>query len=268
MAEAAAEGPKTPALPHPLRRLLAYMIDKVFAWLLLGLIVAVTGLDTQDELMASPHKEFEINFSFSIQTSQFRPMLSLGTKTCGAPVPETRALLGQALDGTVTKANICISRIFGVPIGGFADLSLTKADGSSESGTVSLGTVEGPLVYADHLALVVMLAASWIGLVAKRRTPGKWLTGLKVTGRPLALVAREMIRMSPVLGLLLLSILPFGGGLPSLLIYGVALGIPAGLAIWLWLMPILRDEPYVPWDRWTGCRLTEADQEPVLEHPF
>ena len=264
------------ALPHPLRRLLAYWIDKVCAWVLLGLLMAVSGLDSIDTVVSMPSKDLSVGFAIGMISTEFRPFITLGTSTCGTPSPELQAALSQMVEGKVTEAQACLSRIFGVFVAGRTDVSVTAPDGAIRTAVIPLNP-KGLFSLVDLYAAFILLVFGWLGLATTRRTPGKWLMGLKVTGSPQAKLAREAIRLSPILAMLALGsgasllateVPALAAGWMQWGLLGIALLVPIGLWLWLWLKPLMAEVPYIPWDRWTGCRLSQGKDEPPPDLPF
>ena len=214
--------------------------------MLLGVIIAVLGLDANDELIEQPQKALSVGVSAKLDSTSYRPLLTLGTTTCGAPVERMHQVAKQILQAEVGTPSICASRIFGVFVGGALDVTATQADGTSRSGQLLVNATEGPLAHVVLLAALPMVTASWLCPAAFRRTPGKWLLDLKVSGRPMAKLARGAIRLSPVLTMMGLSLLmdppiPAPEGVQLLLSFLPSIaGI--GLVIWLWVKPLAADQ--------------------------
>ncbi|QUJ75418.1 RDD family protein [Sulfitobacter albidus] len=140
---------------------------------------------------------------------------------------------------------------------------------SQRSITVALDGSDSPttiLTPQSALNPLVLMLASALLLARRGRTPGKRLTGLRITGQGCAM-CREVRRLGPFvllgIGSTVLSVLPpdsladlppmaqiwvyVGGGVIVLLAF-----------VWLYVWPLLRWRGAMPYDRATGFRVVSA----------
>ena len=236
----------------PLLRLLAFMIDKVAAWAVLGLVIAIFGLDAFNDGLANPTSSFAASFDASLDSTEFRPLVQLGTTTCGEALPDTVKAIGALVpDAKISAVTSCMDRIYGVATGGRIDFTVTQGDGTQERVALDL-SMNGLLFrHIDAFALLCMLGLSSLGLAVFHTTPGKALCGIKVSGKAWAMPLREVIRLSPFLVAFLGSELRIS--LTEIRIESglglIAIVISAALFIGLWVYPVAKDHPQMPWDR-------------------
>ncbi|MCW1918401.1 hypothetical protein NX862_06535 [Rhodobacter sp. KR11] len=240
----------------PIQRVLAFMIDKMAAWALLGLIIAVTGLDTTNDSLTDPTSAFAASFDATLDSTEFRPMIRLGTTTCGAAVPDTVKAIGALVpEAKISAVTSCMDRISGVATGGRIDFTMTHGDGTQEPGALDISVNGLVFRHIDAFALLCLLGLSSLCLAVFHTTPGKALCGIKVSGKAWAMPLREVIRLSPFL----VSVL-WGSKLRlSLTEVGIetswgliAIAISAALVVGLWVVPVAKDHPLMPWDRIAG----------------
>ena len=236
----------------PVLRILAFMIDKMAAWAMLGLFIAVSGLDTANDSLTDPTSSFAASFDAALDSTEFRPLIQLGITTCGKAMTDTVKAIGALVpDAKISAVTSCMDRIYGVATGGRIDFTVTQGDGTQERVALDL-TMNGLLFHhIDAFALLCMLGLSSLGLAMFHTTPGKALCGIKVSGKAWAMPLREVIRLSPFLVAFLGSELHIN--LTEIRIESglglIAIVISAALFIGLWVYPVAKDHPQMPWDR-------------------
>lgn len=260
-----------PPIP-PVLRILAFMIDKTLIWASFGLVIALLG---QSPVLTETATEtsWKLRLDTTWVSSQFRPLITRTHETCLPGGPEDLAGLQRFYpEAEVTSALYCPQELYGVFVGSDVRLVLQPPTGPTIADTGQMIPDSLPWSQIDLLVALGFVLASWACLLVFGTTPGKALFGLRVTGSPLAKLGRETIRLSPVLltlilpGDLALGFLSIGWTGGALAIGGFLLGMAAKLALWVY--PVAKDHPLMPWDRWTGCRLVKAGEGPAGENPF
>lgn len=247
--------------PHLLRRLLAFLIDQIAAWALVGLVSALIAappghLDQPD----SDKVSVALNLSWS--GAEFRPAMQLVRLTC-YPWENTRfpalasVILPNGVAGTVAAHQACDTFLFGVFIGTSDVTTLTLEPGGTTVIASPPFRQTSPFGSVDLLVALGFLCMSWACLTLFGSTPGKLICGLRVQGSAQAKLLREVIRLSPVLLALLATatfsvdvMAPLTVHLGSITLAGTLFGITAKLAFWVY--PVMRGQALMPWDRIAG----------------
>jgi uncharacterized RDD family membrane protein YckC len=257
------------------RRLIAYGLDIVVAWVIAALLLAALATDDFDDAFVSEDGRKSSDVSFSFQTASFRPPLVYTTTRCGKFTGLETEIASTVAPATVTEMQLCILRLYGIPNAVWADVTL---DDTAAAGELAGKTVLVPLEikngfrFADVLAFGLFFAISVASLWLIRTTPGKWMMGLRVQGAPrIPTLRREVIRTLPHI---LCVVVIFGMNeavranpellqtlyVPGLVVSGA--GILCAAVLWLW--PMLRWRGAMPYDRWLG--LTVVRRSRITPH--
>lgn len=233
--------------PHPLRRLVAFLIDQMAAWALPGLLTS--ALHAPPDRGVQPESD-HVSGTVSLPWTgpQFRPLLGLWRQTCypwhdeGFLVSAFVAL-PEGTSGKVTDTQDCDRFLDGVFIGAFQVITVALTDGRPL--VMATPALPMPRPAPDLLAALCLVISSWFCLVIFGSTPGKALVRLRVSGGLLPKALHETIRTSPVLCALLLGEVASPG-----------LAISAGLALMMGLSFLAR-RAVMPWDRIAGTSIGE-----------
>jgi uncharacterized RDD family membrane protein YckC len=249
------------------RRLWAYAVDVCLAWLIAVALLAVIDDDTVGSDLISPN--VTDSFAIAFNSSEFKPLVTFGTKTCGRPT----SLLGleeQFAPATISWIEVCIERPFGMPVGGTAKVVL---EDTPEAGDMGSRTFYVPIRihtlhrFGDVIAFGIFLCMSILTTRLFGRSPGKRLLGLQIVGRsPVPSLRRELVRNLPHLLVvptfaLINWLLPPLSAVPSAAqTLAIGLQILSAVAfIFLWLVPMVRWRGALPHDRWFGTKVVRAD---------
>jgi uncharacterized RDD family membrane protein YckC len=249
------------------RRLFAYAIDACIAWLIAVALLALIEDDIVGSDLISPKVTYD--FAIAFNSSEFKPPVTFGTKTCGRPT----SLLGleeQFAPATISWIEVCIERPYGMPVGGTAKVVLEDTPEASELGS---RTFYVPLRihtlhrFGDVMAFGIFLCMSILTTRLFGQSPGKRLLGIKVVGRsPVPSLRREMIRnlphllVVPTFALINWLVLPLPAvpGVVQTLAIGLEI-LSAVAFIFLWLVPMVRWRGALPHDRWFGTKVVRVD---------
>lgn len=249
------------------RRFFAYAVDVGIAWLVAAVVLSIFDDDDLDSNMATNSVEY--TFGIGIHSNEFRPPLRLGSMTCGPATPILGFLQNQVAPATISSAEFCIERSYGLPVA--VSATATLAD-TPEAGDLGGQKVNVPLRilslhrFADTIAFGVFLCLGILTTRLSGRSFGKRLLGLRVTGRnPVPSLRRELVRNLPHLLVVptfalinwLLPPLPVVPTAVQALVIGLNT-LSAAAFIFLWLVPMIRWRGALPHDRWFGTKVVRT----------
>jgi RDD family len=245
------------------RRLLAYGIDATLCWIIIAILFALFGSEDFGE--GQTDQKTKITFGARYELGQFRPPLYVGTETCGTPTEIWPDLHAMVAPETITSAEICFDRQFGLPTEGKAVLQLNSTETAQKSVTVPLN-LTGNIRFADLFTFGLFMALNILFMRLYQTTPGKKLMGLRVNGTtPIPAFRREVVRNLPnILMVAVVAALSEGvnaGLMPLAIAQPVAIGIQiiaicAALVLWVW--PLLRWRGAMFHDTWSGLVVRRA----------
>ncbi len=251
------------------RRLFAYALDVLIAWFVAAVVLGIFESDDLDGNMAA--KTFKYTFGIALNSDEFRPPLYLGSVTCGPATPILAFLRHQVAPATISSAEFCVERSFGIPVA--ISATATLAD-TPEAGDLGGQKVNIPLRipsfhrFADTIAFGIFLCLSVLTTRLLGRSVGKKFMGLEIVGRsPVPTLRREMIRnlphllVVPTFALINWMLPPLPAVPPAVQTLAIGLQIlSAGAFIFLWLVPLVRWRGNLPHDRWFGTKVVRSDR--------
>lgn len=204
------------------RRLAAYYVDMVLAWLLLAALLGFTGynnfsknFDDRPNIARTESHGIGLNWAFTL--GAFNVPVVINTQNCADAASEViEALMVDDKNLRAKSMQLCFVRSFGVPSAVLAKwvLERTGADGkiTEESGTTELVFDDVPVKVAKLLGIVVLILISALSTWKLKTTPGKWLLRLRFKDHaPKHPLGREIIKNLPNLAVLI-PLVPFDLG--------------------------------------------------------
>lgn len=208
-----------PAPRYLIRRLIAYYVDMVIAWLLLAVLLGISGFNNfaenfDDRPNVARTESYGTALNWAVTFGAFDVPVVINTRRCGdASAGLTTELMARVENKHAKSMQLCVVRSFGVPSMIFVKwvLETTDANGkvTQESGATELGFSNPLLKISELLGITVLILTSALTTRVWKTTPGKWLLGLRFKYlAPQYPLRREIIKNFPNLAALI-SFVPF-----------------------------------------------------------